>query len=107
MWLATAEPLARAPYIVLFNLKPLNEDCNWQVYMFRTDAERTRLYNRMPVMQLDIQLCNQVSRCITYQGTNSYPVVQLDSLKTTQLYKWTVWKLPGCTTRWSDSYLVV
>ena len=32
-WLATAQPLTRAPYVVLFDLKPLYEDGNWQVCM--------------------------------------------------------------------------
>ena len=70
----------------------------------------------MPVTQLDIQLCNRLPWCITYQGHN-YPVVQPDGLKATQLYNWTVWKLPGCTTgqaesfqlsnKWSENYPVV
>ena len=30
----TAQPVTRAPYVVLFDLKPLNEDGNWQVCMY-------------------------------------------------------------------------
>ena len=32
--LTTAHPLTRAPYVVLFDLKPRNEDSNWQVCMY-------------------------------------------------------------------------
>ena len=32
--MTTVQPLARAPYIILFGLKPLNEDNNWQACMF-------------------------------------------------------------------------
>ena len=67
--MATAEPLAKALYVILFDLKLLNEDCNRQVYIFRTNAELTWLYNQMSVVQLDIRLCNRVPRCITYAAT--------------------------------------
>ena len=36
-WLLRS-PLARAPYVVLFDLKPLIEDSNLQVYMYRVHA---------------------------------------------------------------------
>ena len=72
------------------------------------------LRNRMPVTQLDIRLCNQVPQCITYieaqlpgcaiWRSESYPVVQPDSLKSTRLYNWMVWKLPGCTTGQAESF---
>ena len=32
-YVATAQPLARAPYVILFDLKPLIEDGNLQVYI--------------------------------------------------------------------------
>ena len=33
-YMTTAQPLARALYVILFNLNPLNEDGNWLVYMY-------------------------------------------------------------------------
>ena len=33
-YVTTAQPLTMVPYVVLFDLKPLNEDGNWQVYMY-------------------------------------------------------------------------
>ena len=32
--MTSAQPLAGAPYVVLFDLKPLNKDGNWQVGMY-------------------------------------------------------------------------
>ena len=42
------------------------------VYMFRTDAEPTRLRNRVPVTSLNTQLHNRPSGCATWIYT--YPV---------------------------------
>ena len=37
---APAQPLARAPYVVLFDLKPLNKDGNVQVGMYCMHAQK-------------------------------------------------------------------
>ena len=44
----TAQPLARAPYVVLFDLKLLNEDGNWQVCMHARKgvSEASRIHFR-------------------------------------------------------------
>ena len=64
-------------------------------HMFCTDAWLTPLHNRMLVMQPNNRLCNRVPQYITYRGTATW------------LCNWTVWKLPGCATGRSESYLVV
>ena len=38
-YVATAQPLARAPYVALFDLKPLIEEGNLQVYMYCVHAQ--------------------------------------------------------------------
>ena len=38
--MTSVQPLARVPYVVLFDLKPLNKDGNWQVGMYCMHARK-------------------------------------------------------------------
>ena len=40
IYVTSAQPLARAPYVVLFDQKPLNKDSNWQIGMYCMHAQK-------------------------------------------------------------------
>ena len=45
-YVTTAQPLTKAPYVVLFDLKPLNEDGNWQVCVHACSKRSLRTHFR-------------------------------------------------------------
>ena len=39
-YVTIAQSLARVLYVILFDLKPLNEDSNWYMCIYCTDAQK-------------------------------------------------------------------